>query len=159
MSEQTEFPVPEDMAKRALVDAAKYVDMYKRSIADNEGFWAEQGKRLDWIKPYTKIKDVDYTGEVHIRWYYDGTLNVSANCIDRHLAKRANQISNEIKEELNGKLSEFNTTADTLDEIFENREQIEISKYYERLPKPTLIAAQEFLENKIYHRNPSKEVQ
>lgn len=73
------------------------------------------------------------------------------------MAKRANQISNEIKEELNGKLSEFNTTADTLDEIFENREQIEISKYYERLPKPTLIAAQEFLEDKIYHRNPAKE--
>ncbi len=73
------------------------------------------------------------------------------------MAKRANQISNEIKEELNGKLSEFNTSADTLDEIFENREQIEISKYYERLPKPTLIAAQEFLENKIYHRNPVKE--
>ncbi len=73
------------------------------------------------------------------------------------VAKRSNQISNEIKEELNGKLSEFNTTADTLDEIFENREQIEISKYYERLPKPTLIAAQEFLEGKIYHRNPAKE--
>ena len=73
------------------------------------------------------------------------------------MAKRGNQISNEIKEELNGKLSEFNTTADTLDEIFENREQIEISKYYERLPKPTLIAAQEFLEDKIYHRNPAKE--
>jgi DNA-directed RNA polymerase subunit K/omega len=73
------------------------------------------------------------------------------------IAKRANQISNEIKEELNGKLSEFSTSADTLDEIFENREQIEISKYYERLPKPTLIAAQEFLEDKIYHRNPSKE--
>lgn len=73
------------------------------------------------------------------------------------MAKRANQISNEIKEELNGKLSEFNTTADTLDEIFENREQIEISKYYERLPKPTLIAAQEFLEDKIYHRNPARE--
>ena len=91
MSEQTEFPVPEDVAKHALVDAAKYDALYKRSVADNEGFWAEQGKRIDWIKPYTKIKDVDYTGEVKIRWYYDGTLNVSANCIDRHLAKRANQ--------------------------------------------------------------------
>jgi acetyl-CoA synthetase len=91
MSEQTEFPVPEDVAKHALVDAAKYDALYQQSVADNEGFWAEQGKRIDWIKPYTKIKDVDYTGEVKIRWYYDGTLNVSANCIDRHLAKRANQ--------------------------------------------------------------------
>ena len=83
------------------------------------------------------------------------TLNVYESVVI--IAKRANQISNEIKEELNGKLSEFNTSSDTLDEVFENREQIEISKYYERLPKPTLIAAQEFLENKIYHRNPAKE--
>src|SRR5437868_3329296 len=91
MSEQAEFPVPEDLAKRALVNAAQYAETYRRSIADPAAFWGEQGKRLDWIKPYTKVKDVDYTGEVHIRWYYDGTLNVSANCIDRHLAKRANQ--------------------------------------------------------------------
>jgi acetyl-CoA synthetase len=91
MSEQTEFPVPEDVAKRAWVDAAQYEEAYKRSLADPEGFWAEQGKRIDWIKPFTKVKDVDYTGEVRIRWYYDGTLNVSANCIDRHLPKRANQ--------------------------------------------------------------------
>ena len=62
-----------------------------------------------------------------------------------------------MKEELNSKLSEFNSTTDNLEEIFENREQIEISKYYERLPKPTLIAVQEYTENKIYFRNPSKE--
>ncbi len=79
------------MAKRALVNAAQYEAAYKLSIDDPESFWAEQGKRLEWIKPYNKVKDVDYTGEVRIRWYYDGTLNVSANCIDRHLAKRANQ--------------------------------------------------------------------
>jgi acetyl-CoA synthetase len=91
MSEQTEFPVPEDVAKHALVGAAQYEALYRRSVTDNEGFWAEQGKRIDWIKPYTKIKDVDYTGDIRIRWYYDGTLNVSANCIDRHLPKRANQ--------------------------------------------------------------------
>ena len=72
-------------------------------------------------------------------------------------AKRANQISHELKEELNGKLSEFNTASDTLEEIFENREQIEISKFYERLPKPTLVALQEFDEGKIYYRNPEKE--
>ena len=70
---------------------------------------------------------------------------------------RANQISSELKEELNAKLSEFNTASDNLEEVFENREQIEISKYYERLPKPTLIALNEFQEKKIYHRNPSKE--
>ncbi|MDQ7248845.1 acetate--CoA ligase [Dongia sedimenti] len=91
MSDPTEFPVPEDWAKRAWVNAQQYDEAYKLSTADPEAFWAEQGKRLDWIKPYTKVKDVDYTGEVRIRWYYDGTLNVSANCIDRHLPKRANQ--------------------------------------------------------------------
>lgn len=73
------------------------------------------------------------------------------------ISKRANQISSELKEELNGKLSEFNTSSDNLEEVFENREQIEISKYYERLPKPTLIALNEFQEKKIYHRNPSRE--
>ena len=75
------------------------------------------------------------------------------------IAKRANQISTEMKEELNAKLSEFNSTTDNLEEVFENREQIEIFKYYERLPKPTLIAIQEFNEDKIYFRNPSKENQ
>src|SRR5688500_12642589 len=65
------------------------------------------------------------------------------------VAKRANQIGSEMKEELNGKLSEFATTTDNLEEVFENREQIEISKFYERLPKPSLIAIQEYLEEKI----------
>ena len=73
------------------------------------------------------------------------------------ISKRANQISMDIKEELNGKLAEFATTNDNLEEVFENREQIEISKHYERMPKPSLIAIDEFLSNKIYHRNPSKE--
>jgi DNA-directed RNA polymerase subunit K/omega len=75
------------------------------------------------------------------------------------ISKRANQISAEMKEELNAKLSEFNQQSDNLEEIFENREQIEISKYYERLPKPTLIAVQEFAEGKIYQRNPAKDAQ
>jgi len=73
------------------------------------------------------------------------------------MSKRANQISNNIKEELHIKLSEFATSNDNLEEVFENREQIEISKYYEKLPKPTLVAVQEFLEDKIYYRNPAKE--
>src|SRR6201996_9131267 len=73
------------------------------------------------------------------------------------MSKRANQISNNVKEELHQKLSEFASSNDNLEEVFENREQIEISKHYERLPKPTLVAVQEFLDGKVYHRNPSKE--
>ena len=73
------------------------------------------------------------------------------------LAKRSNQISSELKEELNQKLSEFASYTDNLEEVFENREQIEISKFYERLPKSTLIATQEFIEDGIYHRNPLKD--
>src|ERR1041384_3107729 len=75
------------------------------------------------------------------------------------MSKRANQISSEMKEELSAKLQEFSSHSDNLEEIFENREQIEISKFYEKLPKPSLIAVQEFLEEKIYYRNPSKEQQ
>jgi DNA-directed RNA polymerase subunit K/omega len=70
------------------------------------------------------------------------------------ISKRANQIAAELKEELNQKLEEFASYTDNLEEIFENKEQIEISKFYERLPKPTLIALQEFLDGKIYYRNP-----
>lgn len=73
------------------------------------------------------------------------------------ISKRANQISAEIKSELSTKLEEFASYTDNLEEIFENREQIEISKFYERLPKPSLIAIQEFLEKKIYYRKPEQE--
>lgn len=73
------------------------------------------------------------------------------------IAKRANQISAEVKEELNNKLSEFAQPTDNLEEMFENREQIEISKYYEKMPKPILIAIQEFIEDKIYFRKPAEE--
>jgi len=75
------------------------------------------------------------------------------------MSKRANQISNNVKEELHQKLSEFASSNDNLEEVFENREQIEISKYYEKLPKPSLVAIQEFLDDKIYYRNPAKEQQ
>jgi DNA-directed RNA polymerase subunit K/omega len=75
------------------------------------------------------------------------------------IAKRANQISTEMKEELNSKLSEFASSSDNLEEVFENREQIEVSKHYEKLPKPVLIAIQEYAEGKIYARNPNKETQ
>ena len=73
------------------------------------------------------------------------------------IAKRANQISVEIKQDLSKKLQEFASYNDSLEEVFENREQIEISRYYEKLPKPTLIATQEFIENSIFWRDPSKE--
>jgi DNA-directed RNA polymerase subunit K/omega len=73
------------------------------------------------------------------------------------MAKRANQISNNVKEELQQKLSEFASSNDNLEEVFENREQIEISKHYEKMPKPSLIAVEEFLEGKVYYRNPAKE--
>lgn len=73
------------------------------------------------------------------------------------IAKRSNQISTELKEELNHKLEEFASFTDNLEEVFENREQIEISRFYERMPKPTLIAIEEFLNGEIYHRNPTED--
>jgi len=85
------IPIKPDVAAKAYVDEAKYKEMYQRSIKDPEGFWSEHGKRIDWIKPFTKVKDTSYTGNVNIRWYWDGTLNVSANCLDRHLATRGDQ--------------------------------------------------------------------
>lgn len=85
------FPVSGDWAKRAWASQARYEEMYRRSIDDPEGFWAEHAARLDWIKKPARIKDVDFTGDVRIRWYWDGVLNAAANCIDRHLPKRANQ--------------------------------------------------------------------
>jgi acetyl-CoA synthetase len=79
-------------AANAHVDAAGYDEMYARSVSDPDGFWGEHGKRLDWIKPYSKVKDVSYAlGNVSINWFQDGTLNVSSNCIDRHLATRGDQ--------------------------------------------------------------------
>lgn len=75
------------------------------------------------------------------------------------MGKRANQIAAEMKEELGKKLQEFGTSSDNLEEVFENDEQIQISRFYERLPKPTLIATQEFIDDKIFFRNPSKETQ
>jgi acetyl-CoA synthetase len=91
MSEQL-IPVAPEWAARAYADNGKYLDLYKASVADPIAFWREQGKRLDWVKPYTKVKSVSFDAKnLHVRWYEDGALNVSANCIDRHLAKRANQ--------------------------------------------------------------------
>jgi acetyl-CoA synthetase len=86
------YDVPADWAKRAYVDAAKYQDMYARSIKDPNGFWAEQAQRLDWIKPFTKVENVSYApGNISIKWYEDGVLNLAYNCVDRHLARRGDQ--------------------------------------------------------------------
>ena len=80
--------VSEYWENQAYVNKSKYQKKYNLSVKDNENFWRKEGKRINWIKPYTKIKDVKYSKEdVKIKWYYDGTLNVSANCIDRHLKK------------------------------------------------------------------------
>jgi len=94
MTDHHLFPVPEAVAKNAHADNEKYLEMYRRSVEDSEGFWGDEGKRLDWIKPYTQVKDVNYNiPDVSIRWFYDGTLNASANCIDRHLKTRGDQIA------------------------------------------------------------------
>ncbi len=88
------FPVPEAWADRAYVDDAQYQEMYKRSVDDPAGFWGEHGKRVDWIKPFTKVKDTSYDPHnVSIKWFEDGTLNVAANCIDRHLETRGDQVA------------------------------------------------------------------
>ena len=91
MSHNVVHPVPEPWKKRAWIDNERYVAEYQRSIEDPEGFWGEHGKRIDWIKPYTQVRDCSFTGDVHIRWFADGTLNVAANCLDRHLASRGDR--------------------------------------------------------------------
>jgi acetyl-CoA synthetase len=92
MSEAKVYPVPPEWQKRAFVDDAEYRAMYQRSVDDPAGFWAAEAKRIDWIKPFTKVKNTSYKApDVLIKWFEDGTLNVSANCIDRHLAKRGDQ--------------------------------------------------------------------
>ncbi|MBR0824941.1 acetate--CoA ligase [Bradyrhizobium manausense] len=91
MSEKI-YDVPAEWAKRAWVDQGKYKDMYARSISDPNGFWAEQAKRIDWMKAPHKIENVSFApGNVSIKWFEDGVLNVAWNCIDRHLHSRANQ--------------------------------------------------------------------
>lgn len=104
---------------------------------------------------YKKVKTDVLAVTRNIEDFTTGTNNVYETVAV--LSKRANQIGLEIKEELNQKLSEFASTTDNLEEVFENREQIEIAKYYEQLPKPTLISIHEYLGNEIYFRNPHKE--
>ena len=93
MSEKI-YPVPAEWAGRAWIDEVKYKEVYQRSTSDPDGFWGEVGKRIDWIKPYTKVKNTSFDPHnVSIKWYEDGTLNVCYNCIDRHLEKRGDQVA------------------------------------------------------------------
>ena len=92
MIHQEIHPVPSEWADSAYLNNQDYLDMYEQSVSDPESFWAEQGKRLDWFTPYTKVKDVSFAeDDLHIKWFYDGVLNVCHNCVDRHLPTRAKQ--------------------------------------------------------------------
>ncbi|GEQ99688.1 acetyl-coenzyme A synthetase [Iodidimonas gelatinilytica] len=92
-AEQMIFPVPEDFAKAAKCDKARYEEMYRRSVSDPDGFWGEHGKRLDWFSPYKTVKNTSFENDVSIKWFEDGTLNASYNCIDRHLPEKANDVA------------------------------------------------------------------
>ncbi len=106
---------------------------------------------------YKKLKIENTTVTRKMRNFDKGTDNIYETvCI---ISKRANQISGVMKEDLDAKISEFATSTDNLEEIFENREQIEVAKYYEHLPKPTLIAVNEYINEEIYYRNPTKELE
>ncbi|HEX5047077.1 MAG TPA: acetate--CoA ligase [Gammaproteobacteria bacterium] len=93
MSEEKVYPVPKALAARAWIDQAKYEALYKESIADSEAFWAKQAReRLVWMQPFKQVKDTSFdANDLHVRWFADGKLNVAANCLDRHLATRADQ--------------------------------------------------------------------
>ncbi|WP_417456512.1 acetate--CoA ligase [Kordiimonas sp.] len=93
MSEDLTFPVPPAALDGTRCTNEKYLEMYERSLVDPEGFWREEGKRIDWITPYTRIKNTSFEGDVSIRWFEDGTLNASVNCIDRHLPERAEDVA------------------------------------------------------------------
>jgi acetyl-CoA synthetase len=88
------YPPSSDIAAKAHVDAARYEEMYAASVSDPAAFWGEHGRRIDWIKPYSKVKNTSYDyHNVSIKWFEDGVLNVAANCVDRHLADRGDQVA------------------------------------------------------------------
>ena len=94
MSEEKVYPVSAELAAEAHINNDKYLAMYEQSINDPDAFWGEAGKRLDWFKPYTKVKNTSFDPHnVDIRWYEDGTLNASYNCLDRHLETRGDQVA------------------------------------------------------------------
>ncbi len=93
MSDADIVAIKPEIAAHALISRAQYDDMTARAVADPDAFWAAESKRVDWIKPPTKIKNTSFSGDVSIKWFEDGTLNVSANCLDRHLAERGDQVA------------------------------------------------------------------
>ena len=88
------YPVPADWAENAHVDEAGYQAMYRRSIEQPEAFWAEQAQRIDWMRPFTQVKETSFhRDDFGIAWFADGTLNIAANCLDRHLAERGDTVA------------------------------------------------------------------
>ena len=112
------YEINNDLAKNSRINKDKYFELYAQSINKPDEFWGTVGKRIDWIKPYTQVKDVSFAKEdLHINWYKDGTLNASVNCIDRHLHNKANQTAI-IFEADNPSLSSLHITYQTLhDEV------------------------------------------
>ena len=91
---QAVYPVPDEWAQKALIDADRYDAMYRELVEDPEGFWRREAQRIDWIKPFTRVKDTSFDqADFGIRWFADGTLNLSANCLDRHLAERGDAVA------------------------------------------------------------------
>jgi acetyl-CoA synthetase len=94
MSESKIYPVPESIRQRALIDEQGYNERYKTSISEPEAFWRKEAQRIDWIEPFTEVKDVSFArDDLHVRWFADGKLNASANCLDRHLAERGDRVA------------------------------------------------------------------
>ncbi len=93
MTDTEIFPVPKEWARNAHINKEKYEQLYQESMENPEEFWGREGKRIDWMKPYSRVKNTSFTGDIDIRWFEDGTLNASYNCIDRHLEKRGDQIA------------------------------------------------------------------
>ena len=94
MSEDNLYHPSEKAKKVSLINEKYFSEKYDYSIELNDKFWSEEGKKIEWIKPFSKVKDVSYDlKDLHIRWFYDGSLNVSSNCLDRHLEARGNQIA------------------------------------------------------------------
>ncbi|MEL6289325.1 MAG: AMP-binding protein, partial [Pseudomonadota bacterium] len=94
MSDEAVYEVPSEWSSRAHVDSAKFEEMYAESVSDPEKFWGAHGKRIDWMEPYSNVKNTSYDPEnVEIKWYADGMLNVCANCVDRHVESRGDQVA------------------------------------------------------------------
>jgi acetyl-CoA synthetase len=94
MTTKTVYEVDAKFTENAIVDKAKFQTMYQHSVSDPDTFWAEQGKRIDWFKDYSKVKNCSFApGNIDINWYQDGTLNASYNCLDRHLKERGEQVA------------------------------------------------------------------